>query len=124
MMDMNSFLTSGAYLAAVLGALWAVLKTDKGRKFVANLLLGPNALDAQLSKAVETSVSALQAALDLRASEHVRMHEEIVELRFELSELRNAHEAKERTISALKGEITKLKNENARLRKLIEEVGS
>lgn len=105
-------------------AVFAYLRTSRGRAAIVSFLFGKRAIDEQAAVAVSTSLHALQTALDSRAEEHDRFMAEIEDLRFEIAELRQADNEKSSTINRLRRQVEDLQRENLVLRQMIKEVGS
>jgi chromosome segregation ATPase len=102
--------------STVLAAIAGLLKSARGRKILFAALDADTGLDKKITDAVQTSVSALQAALDVRGEELARMEKELSTLQQEVANLKAADDYKSTRIAELETEIVALRAENDVLR--------
>ena len=116
MMQTPELFTGAASFAAIFGALLGLLKSARGRKVLLVALDLDTGLDEKISTAINTSVAALQAALDVRGEDMVKMEAELSALQAEVKDLITADAKKTARITELEEEISTLREENNVLR--------
>jgi chromosome segregation ATPase len=110
-----AILTTGGAGAVVAGILTFLVRHKYGRGILLKFL-EQDGLNEKIQGAVNTAVSALEAALRVRSEELQRVEEELAELRYEVRELRNADDRKNMRIAELESEVVRLSAENEALK--------
>ena len=115
-MQTPELFTGAASFAAIFAALLGLLKSARGRKVLLVALDLDTGLDEKISTAINTSVAALQAALDVRGEDMVKMEAELAALQDEVKDLITSDAKKTARITELEEEISTLREENNVLR--------
>jgi peptidoglycan hydrolase CwlO-like protein len=116
MTDWTTLIPSVAGAGGVAGLVLAALKSKRVRAAVARLIEADNTLNNKIQLTVASAVSALEAALEARGEELVRVEQELADLRAEVAKLRTADKSKDARINELEREVEELRAENAVLR--------
>lgn len=119
-MDIQTLITQLGPEFGVLAVIGAALKSKRVRRMIMAGLSEDTALNQKITTAVETSIAALQAALELRAGELSKMETELAELQTEVRALKEADDRKTARINELEAEISVLRRENDELRTELE----
>ena len=116
MNDWTTLIPSIAGAGGIAGMLLAALKSRRVRSALARLIEEDSNLENRIQLTVASAVAALEAALEARGAELVRVEEELADLRAEVAKLRTADKAKDGRIKELEREVEELRAENAVLR--------
>ena len=115
-MDIQTLLTGTGSFGVMLGAMLTFLRSARGRRAVAAFFDESFGLNDKIDAAVDIAVAILQASLDARNEDLVKLQAEIANLQTQITELKTSDTAKSSRIAELEAEVIALRAENEVLR--------
>jgi hypothetical protein len=115
-MDIQTLLTGTGSFGVMLGAMLTFLRSARGRRAVAAFFDESFGLNDKIDAAVDIAVAILQASLDARNEDLVKLRAEIANLQEQITELKTSDTAKSSRIAELEAEVIVLRAENEALR--------